>query len=116
MQGRHEAITDLAERLLTVAEAAYEAAPKLMMPGDKTPPPPIKWHVAYTSAQFAETMLRLLVMRKVEIDILKKAINDLGDKKPPVIVPKGFNETAKQCSDEANRALQLFNIQLAQEI
>lgn len=116
MQGRHEAITDLAERLLTVAEAAYEAAPKLMMPGDKTQPPPIKWHVAYTSAQFAETMLRLLVMRKVEIDILKKAINDLGDAKPPIVVPRGFNQIVEQCAGEANRILQVFNIHLAQEI
>ena len=117
MQGdRHQAITELADRILTVATAAYEAIPKLMLPGDTSPPPPLSWHASYTGAQLLEPLLRLLVMRKVEIDILKKAVNDLGDAKPPIIVPKGFNNVVEQCVGEANRVMKLFNIELAQEI
>lgn len=113
---RHDAITDLAQRLLTVAEATYEAAPKLMLPGEANPPPPLSWHAAYTGAQFIEPLLRLLVLRKVEIDILKRTIEGLGEAKPPIIVPKGFNGIVDQCGKEANRILQVFNVQLAQEI
>lgn len=113
---RHDAITELAQRLLTVAEATYENAPKLMMPGETIPPPPLSWHAAYTGAQFCEPLLRLLVLRKVEIDVLKSALKSLGENAPPIVVPKGFNGVVSQCAAEANRILQVFNIQLAQEI
>lgn len=114
--GRHDAITELAQRLLTVAEATYESAPKLMLPGETNPPPPLSWHVAFTSAQFVEPLLRLLVLRKVEIDVLKSTLKGLGEDAPPIVVPKGFNRVVEQCGGEANRILQVFNIQLAQEI
>lgn len=117
MQGeRHEAITELAQRLLAVAEATHANAPRLILPGQEVPPPPMEWHTAYSAAQFAEPLLRLLVLRKAEIDILKRTIDGLGETKPPIIVPKGFNAMVEQCTGEANRVLQVFNIQLAQEI
>lgn len=116
VEDRHQAITELAERLLAVAEATHANAPKLMLPGQEVPPPPIQWHTAYCGAQFAEPLLRLLVLRKAEIEILKSAMRDLGESAPTINVPRGFNQVVAQCAGEANRVLQAFNIQLKQEI
>lgn len=113
---RHEAVTELAQGLLAVAEATYQNAPKLILGSEEPDPPPLSWHCAYTGAQFCEPLLRLLVLRKVEIDVLKSTLKGLGENAPPIVVPKGFNQMVKQCAGEANRILQVFNIQLAQEI
>lgn len=101
---RHQGVTELATRLLAVAEAAYESAPKLVMNATDPTPPPLSWHVAYTSAEFLELLLRLCVMRKVQVSMVETSW------------PPGYQKMLAKTEAEANRALKLFNIELAQEI
>lgn len=106
---RHEAVAELAERILAVAKATYETAPKLILEGSQVSPPPIEWHAAYSGAQFAETMLRLCVLRKAQVDFLKAGAKDSE-------CPPNFPAILQQCEREANRMLTAFNVQLAQEL
>lgn len=101
---RHAAVTELAARLLTVAEAAYESAPKLVLGAGDPTPPPLSWHIAYTSAAFLELLLRLCVMRKVQVSMVETSW------------PPGYQKMLAKTEAEANRALKLFSIELAQEI
>lgn len=112
MQGsRHEAIGELAEKILAVAETTYDNAPKLILDNNQPDPPPLSWHAAYCGAQFAEAMLRLCVLRKAQVDSMALQVRSL-----PVEYPKGFVEILARCEGEANRMLKAFNIELAQEL
>ncbi len=101
---RHEAVTELAERLLRVAEATHAGAPKIVLSADDPDPPPLSWHVAFCSAEVCERLLRLLVLRKVQVTT---ALADL---------PNGFDRMLKQTEGEVARTMDFFNIQLAQEL
>ncbi len=101
---RHQAVTELATRLLATATAAYESAPKLVLDDASVIPPPLSWHVAYTSAQFLELMLRLCALRHVQA-------TTSPEERTPI-----FDKMLEHTRIEANRCLKFFNIQLAQEI
>lgn len=103
---RHKAVTELAERILKVAEEAYARAPKIVVDTNDPDPPPLSFHVAFTSAQFAEALLRLLVLRKIQVVAI------LSGEDPP----EGFEKVLMRCDAEANRMLKFFEIELAQEI
>lgn len=113
---RNDAVAELAEKILETAKAAYDAAPKLILTGDPNPPPPLEWHVAFTAAQFAEVMLRLLALRKAMTDTIMANLDTLGDAKPKIMIPRQLAELLPRAAAEANRVLKAFNIELAQEI
>lgn len=110
---RDDAVAELAEKILSIAEEKYAEAPKLMLPGDTNPPPPIQWHVAYTAAQLVEPLLRLLVVRKIQVQAATSAAAAAGGK---IVVPKGFNDIVSSAVGEVGRAMNVFGIELAQGI
>lgn len=101
---RHQAITELADRILKTATAAYEAAPKIVLDPSDPSPPPLQWHVAFTAAQLLELFLRLCVLRGVQATVA-------AEDRPPM-----FDQLLERTRAEANRALKIFNIELLQEI
>lgn len=103
---RHAAITELATRILTLAKEAYDRAPKLVLDGSESNPPPIEWHVAFTASQLLELFLRVCVLRKIQ-----STPATLENPWPPF-----FDQHLEKTITEAKRALKIFNIELAQEI
>lgn len=105
-EARHAAITEIATRLLAVADAAYAAAPKLVLDEKQPDPPPLSWHVSYTSAQMIEIFIRLLTLRKMQSNPIEMK----------TMKPGAFKKVLAHTGYEANRILKFFNISLAQEI
>ncbi len=111
---RTEAIGAIAQKILHVAKAKYEAAPKVILNADQPDPPPLSWHVAFTASQFIEILIRLLTVRKMQVDGFEASMKTLGIAAVPF--PADFLPMVSKAEDETRRLLEYYGIPLARPI